>query len=155
MVTLKLKKLAFHPEHVQRAMDPVKREAAYKAGSFIRTKARQSIKSRKGISKPGKPPHSHTRILKDLIYFKADSAGESVIVGPVAHGKGEAPSLLEFGGTVVRKVYPPAFSKGGRPRRVRMTYRPRPFMGPAMATGLQEAHAKTGNPIIKAWMESQ
>ena len=46
------------------------------------------------------------------------------MIGPVRFKQGEAPNLLEFGGTAKR------VRTGGK--QVIATYRPRPFMGPAL-----------------------
>lgn len=135
MVKMRIKGLFFDSPKVMRAVDTATRKALSRAGAFIRTTAKSSIRSRKKISKPGNPPSSHTGILKRLIFFGYEPAGRTVVIGPVAHGKGEAPSLLEFGGKVTRTVL---YRRGGkyREKRQRMTYRPRPFMGPAMVKEL-------------------
>ncbi len=153
MVKMRIKGLFFDSPKVMRAVDAATRRALSKAGAFIMTRARQSIKKAPYITKKkrgqartdfrqktsisGKPPYSRTGILKRTIFFGYEPAGKTVVIGPVKYGKGEAPNLLEFGGSVTRTVPPPAFMKGkGKSRRVRMKYKPRPFMGPAMVKEL-------------------
>jgi hypothetical protein len=77
----------------------------------------------------------HTGLLKDRLFFGYDPASKSVVVGPERVGKADAPPLLEFGGSAVRK---------GKPAR----YRPRPFMAPAL-----ESEVKAGT-IPKQWANS-
>lgn len=71
-----------------------------RAGAFIRTRARSSIKKRKRSSEPGEPPSSHTGRLKDLIFFAYDKITESVVIGPLLFRKRTpvVPLLLELGG---------------------------------------------------------
>lgn len=112
---------------VQQRVDAADRRGLMRAGAAVRLTARRSIRKRKSISQPGKPPHSHEGTLRRLIFFAFDRDAESVVIGPLArrtrtgsHGA----ALLEAGGTVVRS--------GRRGRRRLLRYRPRPFMGPAL-----------------------
>jgi len=139
MITMRFKIDFFNTAKVIRAMDRATRKALSRAGAFIRTTARRSIRTRKSTSKPGNPPHSHSGELRRRIYFSADLAAQNVVIGPVRFGKGEAPRLLEFGGTSFRQAAIPMdvcaaeirSDWGDRPV-LRHTYRPRPFMGPAL-----------------------
>ena len=108
------------------AVDRATRRVLSKFGAYVRRSARSSIRKRKKVSEPGKPPSSHTGLLRKFIFFGYDRADQTVVIGPVPlRAKAEAPELLEHGGRVHRKV-------GKRRRRVRtMTYRPRPYMQPA------------------------
>ena len=75
------------------------------------------------VSEPGMPPSSHTGLLKRNIFFLYEPQQSGVVIGPTLLGKGtDAPRLLEHGGSATRRK---------RKRRVRVTYQPRPFMGPA------------------------
>ncbi len=117
------KSLFFDRAAVQNAVGRAERRVLSKFGAFVRKGARTSIRKRKAISEPGKPPSSHTGLLRQNIYFVYEPNRASVVIGPIELNRGtEAPRLLEHGGQVVRKE--------GQ-KRVRMTYRPRPFMGPA------------------------
>lgn len=117
-------------------MSNATRRALSKVGAFVRKRAKTSIKRRKGISKPGSPPSSHAGQLKGLLFFGYDPSAQSVVVGPAAFRKAEAPNLLEFGGTIVRST---------RKGKKKMVYRPRPFMAPALQ---KEIEAGT---IPKQW----
>ena len=124
---MRVKLLFFDSPRVRRAMDTATRQALGRAGAFIRRRAKSSIRRRKGISQPGQPPHSHAGHLRRLIFF-----------GPVPFKQGEAPRLLEFGGTVTRRT---------RRRRRRMTYRKHPFMGPALAAELPQLPQRWRNSV--------
>ena len=111
-LTLKLTfRMFFDTAPVQRAVDRARRDRLSKAGAFVRTRARSSIRKRKGTSRPGEPPHGHAGHLRRLLLFGYDAQAQTVVVGPLPFNEGEAPELLEFG-------------DGAR--------RPRPFMGPAL-----------------------
>lgn len=128
MIDMRIKSLFFDREKVIRAVDKAKRAVLSKAGAFIRTVARTSIRKRKGSAPPGSPPHSHVGLLRNFILFGYERASDSVVVGPAKLNKPtEAPRVLEHGGvTTVTK-----FARGRlRKRRVRM--KARPFMGPAL-----------------------
>lgn len=118
------KGLFFDRQRVTSAVDRATRKVFSKFGAFVRRTARSSIRKRKSISEPGQPPSSHTGLLKRTIFFVFSPETRSVVIGPVLLNKGtDAPRLLEHGDSVVRRR---------RKKRVRMKYRPRPFMGPAL-----------------------
>lgn len=97
-------------------------KALRKIGRFLRTSARRSIRRSKKSSKPGQPPR--TRRGEDRlkrIFYVYDPGSESVVVGPIKFGKSNVLELLEFGGRQFRK------------KKKSATYKPRPFMGPALA----------------------
>lgn len=119
----------FDTEAVRRAADAVTRAALSRFGAFTRQRARSSIRKRKKVSAPGQPPSSHEGSLKRLILFAYDATRKSVVVGPVKFARGEAPRLLEHGGTTVR---------GGTSGPRTLTYRARPFVGPAARTELDK-----------------
>ena len=101
------------------------RDGEVMAKQLVRRTARSSIRKRKRTSEPGKPPSSHTGLLKKFIFFGYDPRRDSVVIGPVRltqKGRGEAPSLLEYGGNT---------SVEHRGQRKRARVRARPFMGPA------------------------
>ena len=130
----------FDGNRVVRGMERANRSALMRAGAFIRRRARSSMRKRKKISAPGKPPSSHTGRLRGLILFGYDRAGESVVIGPKATGdRDQAGETLEHGKMVTRRQ---------RRRRRRMRYKARPFMGPALA---KETEAGS---IPKLWANS-
>ena len=96
-------------------------------GSYVRKAAQWLIKTRKGYSKPGQPPHSHTGLLKKFIFYFHDASADNVIIGPALLKQGAGhptvPEVLEHGGSRRVKI------KGGKSRRAK--YQARPFMGPA------------------------
>ena len=114
------KNLFFDRAKVVNALHKKTLRGLSKAGAFVRTRSRHSIRKRKGISAAGGPPHSHVGLLRDKIFFFLDPSREVVVVGPVRLNKpGEAPRLLEKGGM---------FRRNGRTMR----YAARPFMKPAL-----------------------
>lgn len=105
------------------AVDRAERRVLSRFGAFVRRGARSSIRRRKSVSQPGSPPSSHTGLLKRNIFFVYERQRSNVVIGPILLNKGtEAPAILEHGGAVTQRR---------RKKRVRVTYRPRPFMGPA------------------------
>lgn len=128
MVTMSLKsaKAAFFDRPaVKSAVDQATRRNLSKFGAFVRQRAKTSIRrppksANPRISQPGRPPYSHTGLLKKFLFFAYDANAQSVVIGPVLLRKsdGKAPSLLEHGGVAVRE-------------RKRRRYRPRPYMQPA------------------------
>ena len=135
-----VKKLFFTEEAVIHAMDAVTRRALSRFGAFVRQTARHSIHSRDGVSAPGRPPHSHTGLLKRFIFFSYDPGSRSVVIGPArlnGYGQGEAPALLEYGGRTtwshLKQVGWYGSSRAPKYERVQASVyvRPRPYMGPA------------------------
>lgn len=122
---LKITHLFFDSPKVVRAVDKSTRKVLSKFGAFVRRTAKQSIRKRKKSSAPGSPPSSHTGLLKRFIFFGYDPQKRSVVIGPTRlteNNRGEAPSILEYGGRTT-------VNSGTKKTRVRI--RPRPFMGPA------------------------
>jgi len=125
MIGFDVKKLFFDRAAVTSRVDQASRRVLSRFGAFVRRTAKGSIKKRKAASRPGTPPSSHTGLLKRFIFFAYEPALRSVVIGPMRlnqRNRGDAPSLLEYGGrtTLVR-----------RDKELRRTYRPRPYMGPA------------------------
>jgi len=120
----------FDRKAVLRAADRANRKNLSKAGAFIRTTARHSIRKRKGASPPGSPPSSHTGLLKRFIFFGYDAVRKTVVVGPMRLNQkvGDAPAALEYGGT---SVVVTGTRRRRRKRRVRIAARA--YMGPALA----------------------
>lgn len=131
MIGLKIdKSMFFDRKKVIDATDRASRRVLSRFGSFVRQRARTSIRKRKGTSAPASPPHSHVGLLRKLIFFGYDRRKRSVVIGPTAlsNSNGEAPSLLEYGGTA--RIRDPRNPRSGRRRTAR--YRARPYMGPAL-----------------------
>ncbi len=126
----------FDRAKVKRKVDAWTRKVLSKFGAFVRQTSRKSIRKRKGTSKPGRPPFSHTGTLKKFLFFGYDADRRSVVIGPViAPGKaGKAPATLEHGG----KVSLPTGNK--------TEIAPRPFMQPAFERELPG--------VSKLWADS-
>ena len=138
MIGLDFKRMFFDTKTVRSKTDKATRRVLSKFGAFVRQTAKRSIRKRKKTSEPGKPPSSHTGLLKKFIYFGFDVVRRSVVIGPVRltrKGRGEAPSVLEYGGTVTMR----SRRRAGKKRRAHI--RPRPFMGPAMEKEKQQLPA--------------
>ena len=120
----------FDRKKVIRAADRANRRNLSKAGAFIRTTAKHSIRKRKAASPPGSPPSSHTGLLRRFIFFGYERSRQTVVVGPMRLNQkaGTAPAALEHGGT---SVVVEGTRRRRRKRRVRI--RARPYMGPALA----------------------
>jgi len=127
MLDLKIKTLFFDRPKVWRAVDKAKRAVLSKAGAFIRTTARHSMRRRKGSAPPGKPPHVHEGSLRRLILFGYDRSSDSVVVGPVGFKRSSTPNVLEFGGvtTVIRR-------RRGKLVKRKARIAKRAYMGPAL-----------------------
>jgi hypothetical protein len=131
MSDMRIKDLFFDRQIVIDAVDAATLRVLSKFGAFVMTRARQSIRTRKGASAPGSPPSSHIGTLKAGafgIHFGFDLAARSVVIGPepfpgAKYGPADAPPLLEYGGTAQR-----LHTSG---KTFMALYRPRPFMGPA------------------------
>ncbi len=125
MIRFEMTQLFFDTRKVRRAVDASARRVLSKFGAFVRRTARSSIRRRKKPSSPGSPPSSHAGLLKRFIWFGYEPARRSVVIGPARltrKGRGEAPSLLEYGGTTRLEH---------RGKRKRAMVRARPFMQPA------------------------
>jgi len=105
-------------------VDAATRRVLSKFGAYVRRSARSSIRKRKRPSAPGRPPSSHTGLLRKFIYFAFDPDRRSVVVGPVQlHRRASGvPLVLEYGGRTTVRSYRQA-------RKV--TILPRPYMRPA------------------------
>jgi len=103
-----VQKTFFDSPAVIGAMDKATRRVLSRFGAYVRRTAQKSIVKRKKASEPGQPPSSHTGLLKRFIYFAYEPNTRNVVIGPVrlAKSTGEAPSVLEHGGTLGRRRNP-------------------------------------------------
>lgn len=130
----------FDSQRVLRGMALARRKALSKAGAFVRTRARSSIRRRRAISPPGRPPSGHVGTYRQLIFFAYDQASDSVVVGPTLfRPNSDVPRLLEHGGLAVRP------GRGGKLHRA--VYRARPAMQLAL-----QAEVAAGT-IPEAWRD--
>jgi hypothetical protein len=126
MIGFDCKAMFFDAKAIRHHVNRATRRVLSRFGAFVRRTAKQSIRKRKQPSPPGSPPSSHIGLLRKFIWFGYEPDKRSVVIGPARlsqKGRGDAPSLLEYGGSTMVQ------SKGKR-RRARV--RARPFMGPAM-----------------------
>ena len=130
MVRFVTKQMFFDSKAVTSAADRATRRVLSRFGAYVRTTARHSIRKRRATSRPGKPPSSHTGLLRRFIYFGYDRGRKSVVIGPQRLNRkaGDAPAALEHGGvsTIVEGL-----RHRRKKRRVRIAARP--FMGPSFA----------------------
>lgn len=126
-------KTLFFDREVAKAVNKSSRQALSKFGAFVRIAARRSIRKRKKVADPGKPPTNRTGILKKLIFFAYEPERQSVVIGPVktnAKGSG-VPDALEYGGKSKRRV-----RRGKRWVNESIDIAARPYMGPAFDANL-------------------
>lgn len=95
-------------------------------------------------SKPGQPPRTRSRRIRDNVFFIASLPQRSVVIGPQIYDGKDVPGLLEFGGTAEAGTWVTIW-ENGRPkirlakgRRKRVKVEPRPFMRPAYETALDD-----------------
>ena len=126
---------------IQSKVDAATRKRLSKFGAHVRQTARQSIRKRKGSSRPDQPPSSHTGLLKQFIFFGYDSSQRSVVIGPVALARKASgiPAVLEHGGNVT--------IQWGKARGKTVNIEARPFMGPAFESELQNMTSLWANSI--------
>ena len=111
----------FDSEKVLRDMDAKERRMLSRAGSFVRTRARSSLRYRNSPSSPGSPPSVHrgglirtttnkktgetkqrsTSPLKELLFFSFDPTRKTTIVGPALfRASSKLIEGLEHGGVI-------------------------------------------------------
>jgi hypothetical protein len=116
----------FDSAKVLTAVGAAKRKALSKAGAFVRQRSRSSIRRRKKVSPPGKPPSAHKGQIK-LIYFGYDEQTGSVVVGPIPFaakaGTAVVPDLLERGGLTTVKDKRSASGRKARSKKQADAYR--------------------------------
>ena len=114
----------FDSKVVMSATDKATRRVLGRFGAFVRRTAKSSIRKSKKSAVAGKPPRSHTGLLKKYIFFGYEPTTQSVIIGPTPLPSKDSATLLriEEGGTTT-------ITRRGRTTAAR--YAPRPFMGPA------------------------
>lgn len=141
MVGMRVRGMFFDRAKVIRAVGRAKARTLSRAGAFVRTTAKRSIRNapfvtrkrrgqerrdrRRKSSKPGNPPFSQLGTLRRLIFFAYERHRDTVVIGPARGGGASgAPSNLEYGGRTRIK------RRGSRPRAVKIARRP--YMGPAL-----------------------
>ncbi len=98
------------------------------------------MRSARGPSKPGRPPHRHSDPqLYKRTFFAFDPASRSVVIGPEGFSRSKAPNVLEFGGTVRVPL------RGGGVENAPVA--PRPYMGPALQKNLPKMAEPWANSL--------
>lgn len=144
---LKITGLRFDSAAIEEAVDSATRANLSAGGALTRKIQQQSMRYGSKPSAPGSPPTAHrggARIgsgpfLRKFVMFSFDPSTRSVVVGPAALGRGTVPALMEYGGTVTRRVWERIGNKKGAPftgRKVQATMKikPRPSAAPALET---------------------
>lgn len=103
----------FDRREVMASMTKARRRVLSKAGAWVRTAARSSLRRRKKPSSPGSPPSVHAdtsaRATLKKIYFAYDPINDSVVIGPeklnqvnftIAGMRTSVPNVHEFGGNI-------------------------------------------------------
>ena len=138
MITMKFeaaKGVLFDSSKFKAPVDHAKRKIFYGFGAYVRSIAKNSIKSGGAIqdkkySRPGEPPLYHFAPrgrYKDFIFYHVD--GDGVVVGAIKLPRNDTttiPETLEEGGDVITTV-----KQGPAINHVTMYHEARPHMGPA------------------------
>ncbi|MEO1530387.1 MAG: hypothetical protein AAFX06_33785 [Planctomycetota bacterium] len=109
-ITLKMvQRNAFNVRAIENAISREEKRRLVRIGAFVRTVARRSLRRRKRVSKPGRPPSVHARGFASLksIFFVFNPRQSSVVIGPVklsvdslTKNPISVPQTLEFGGGI-------------------------------------------------------
>ncbi len=156
-----IKSLFFDREAVRKRVKPGSARALSKAGAYVRTSARSSIRSRKAVSAAGSPPSAHTKRTPNLrtIFFAFDPRSESVVVGPVrlnGPSSVRVPHILEVGGDVTlnQVLIGKSWLTGKKPtsarqpvRKKTVKYAARPFMNPALVANQSKLPSLWANSV--------
>lgn len=123
-----IKRNFFDPNAILAPAEKMYRQKLSRFGAFIRRRAKSSIRKRKKVSEPGKPPTNRTGLLKKFILFAYEPEAKTVVAGAAAFkSNATAPELLEHGGVGITSKL---VNRKGQERRTGH-WRPRPFMQPA------------------------
>lgn len=142
-------KAGFFDRPVMARVPAAERKALSRFGAHVRTRARTSIRKRKGTSAPGSPPYSHGRhLLRSFILFAYDKDTRSVVIGPAKLNAqvGNAPEALEKGGMSEMLG---GSRRRGTLRRQKIQIAPRPYMQPAFEAELPNAAKQFKDTISK------
>lgn len=160
-ISIRMKNYFFDREAVIGRIEKARLRMLSKAGAYVRTSARSSLRRRKKVSQPGGTPSVHSKddyaSLKNIL-FAYDDGRDTVIVGPVGLDgwrddkvvaeSSTAPGVLEHGGQIgFRQVHERdgtwrtvsrIVGKNRRTRIHAVTLAPRPFMRPALEKNAPE-----------------
>ena len=96
-------KTIWYTQKLSQRVRIAKDAALYRAAGFIRTAAKRSMRVRRGASRPGTPPHAHTRTGLRQIQFIVDQQAGAALIGPIKFSGSNffdqpVPYIQEFGG---------------------------------------------------------
>ena len=159
-------------DRIEEAVDRANRRNLARYGAYVRADAMENIRNRGRPSKPGQGPTNQTGLLRDKIPFSLE-APTGVVIGPVrlpnmpTPGGMTVPELLEYGGTVRRRITRGFLSRLYKRRHrdptaksmfrslrshvgevVQFDYEPRPYMGPAQRDNRDQVPRIWENSII-------
>ncbi len=130
------RRIIMYRRNVQGHVDRLTWKAMGRMGAYCRMVAKRMLsKFAKGPSRWGHPPHSHTGLLRNKLWWGRKHGGSEVVVGPedlshkgyplgdTMYGNVTVPQLLEHGSGVVG----PVRDRKGRTK----IYKKRPYMSPA------------------------
>ena len=91
-------------ERLKARKNRAKRDAIYSVSGLIARSAKQSLRIRRGASRPGAIPHAHTKGGLRVIMFAVDT--NKSIIGPIRFPRSRrynepAPHIQEFGSSVI------------------------------------------------------
>lgn len=161
-------KSTFNVNKAQKMTERTERAYLFRVGAYTMTVARNSLGriTRGAYASPGSPPKNKTNSMKRGIRFKVLMEERSVIIGPERdNSKKNSLVLHEVGGTrtgkatrvlmPVKEIREGDIKPGLEPlksnkrgfRRVFIppgirTYKPRPYMAPALKTATEQNQAK-------------
>lgn len=168
-MTFKVARFSFHHDRLLNAANRLGRGAIMRGLAFVRRRTiTQKLRRRKTVSRPGDPPHVHSRDkfanLKN-VRFAWDERTQSGVVGPVLTNQRN----LGFNGIFARGTVPRLHEEGGvasiREKRVgrrwvsvgrrrprpgqatrtrRAVYPPRPFIRPAAEDEIRAGTFRAG-----------
>lgn len=124
----------FDRQPVVSAVDRTKKRVLNRFGAYVRRTARQSIRKRKRVSRPGEPPSSRKGQLRRFLCYGYEPGRDSVVIGPakLSRSRFSIPEILEHGGVSTVRVRSHKDRRGRRRRtRRQVAYAARPFMQPA------------------------
>jgi len=91
---------------------------------IARQKGRPKPKRPYASAAPGEPPRTRNKLLRKNIFFGWDTASESIVIGAIQLPRLDHAKLIEHGGNTT--------AKNVQGQSVSMTYKPHPFMQPAL-----------------------
>ena len=85
-----------------------KNRALYRTAGYISTAAKRSMRLRVGSSRPGTPPHAHTRQGLRVIQFIVDESAGAALIGPIKFPNSRffnepVTYIQEFGGVFISR----------------------------------------------------